>query len=55
MALDDITTYPNQPAILEINRGNIGTIEDINSKAQIIIEIPEQSGSSTEPDYVYIS
>lgn len=55
MALDDITTYSNQPAILELNRGNIGVIEDINNESQIIIEIPEQSGGSINSDYVYIS
>lgn len=55
MALDDIVDYVGEPVRLEMSRGNIGTISDINVQAQIEIEIPAQSGVATNSDYVYIS
>lgn len=48
----DITTHGGEPIILEPNRGDIGTLVDINNQSQISIKIPAET---TNKDYVYIS
>ena len=52
MALIDIVQYGGEPAVLELNRGDVGEIHDIVISGQIEIEIPENMSSG---DYVFIS
>jgi hypothetical protein len=55
MALTDIVTYGGEPAILEMSRGDIGTITDIQIEGQNNTERPLiiAGGGSNEYGYAY--
>lgn len=52
MALTDLTTYAGEPAILELNRGDIGTVTDANVQGQAATEI--EGATTTEGDFVFV-
>jgi len=56
MALTDIVNYQGEPAVLELDRGNIGTITDIQVEGQNNTERPliiAGGGGSNEYGYAY--
>lgn len=46
MALTDIVAPPGNRSTLYFNRGDIGTVEDIQSKSKNMMYLPEVVGSS---------
>ena len=45
MALTDIVAPPGTSSTLSFNRGNVGTLEDIQAKDKNNLEIPQQTGA----------
>lgn len=54
MALTSIQSPPTNKAVFVFNRGNIGTLVDINAKAFNMFKIPEvTSGGGGEHSYTF--
>ncbi len=52
MALTSILPPPTNPAVLYFNRGNVGTLVDVNAQSNNMFYIPEVTGGG-ETSYVF--